>query len=150
MTLNRQDGLAVQVRASAETFLRTHCPQLRNSLPEAPFAVAPEAGELAGYLLAGTAALAFCCELLGLAVSSPFDVAVPRWLILAYGVGCALLAVLAPLLSRPAQQLKPSAEQGHGDGKDVKVDRWAATLDRDAEAGRWTASRRTARLDLAG
>jgi hypothetical protein len=112
MTLNRQDGLAVHVRESAETFLRTHCPQLRNSLPEAPFAVAPEAGALAGYLLAWTAPLAFCSGLVSLAVSSPFDVAVPRWLILVCGVGCALLALLA----RPWQQSPPPGALGvrHG------------------------------------
>jgi hypothetical protein len=88
-------------------------------LPEAPCDVAPEAGELAGYLLAGTAPLAFCSGLVGLAVSPAFEVALPRWLILASGVGCALLAVMAPLLSRPRQQLQISAGQEHCDWNDV-------------------------------
>jgi hypothetical protein len=129
MTLNRQDGLetvhvgvANRGRDSALTFLRTDCSQSRTSRQE-DLTLPTEWGQPAGYLLAGTAALAFCCGLLGLAVSSPFDVAVPRWLILAYGVGCALLAALAPLLSRPGQD--------SCDGKDVNVDRWTATW-RDA------------------
>jgi hypothetical protein len=109
-------------------------------LPEESFSVAPDAGELAGYLLAWTTLLAFCSGLVGLAVSSQFEVSVPRWLILAYGVGCALLAVLALVLSRPWQQHQPSAGQGPCAWKHVNVDRWAATWNgapvRDAGAPR--------------
>jgi hypothetical protein len=83
MTLNRQDSLAAQVGA------------------------ANRGREIAGpdsYLLAWTATLSFCGGLFGLAVSSTFEVAVPRWLILACGAGCALQALQALLLSRPWQQ----------------------------------------------
>jgi hypothetical protein len=60
----------------------------------------PGRGGLSGYLLAWTAALWFCSGLVGLAVAPSLGVAVPRWLILVNGVGCALLALLAPLLGR--------------------------------------------------
>jgi hypothetical protein len=73
--------------------------------------VAPDAGELGGYLLGWTVPLVFCSGLIGLAVSSLFEVAVPRWLILADGVSCALLALLALLLTRPWQQFQPTARQ---------------------------------------
>jgi hypothetical protein len=133
MNLNRQHGLdAVNVgvanrgRDSAETSPRTYCPQPRTSRQE-DLTLPTEWSRPAGYLLAGTVPLVFCSGLVGLAVSSSFEVAVPRWLILAYGLGCALLAVLALLLSRPAQQLRPSVEQDHCDWKEVNVDRWAAT-----------------------
>jgi hypothetical protein len=58
----------------------------------------------AGYLLASMVPLVFCSGLLGLAVSPAFEVAVPRGLILAWGAGCAVVALVAPLLSGPGQQ----------------------------------------------
>jgi hypothetical protein len=63
-----------------------------------------ESGTLAGYLLAWTVPIVFCAGLVGLAVSSLLEVAVPRWLILAHGIGCFLAALLAPLLTRPRRQ----------------------------------------------
>jgi hypothetical protein len=53
---------------------------------------------------------AFCAGLLALAVLPPLGVAVPRWLILAYGAGCALLALLAVRLSGPWQQRQPALQ----------------------------------------
>ena len=102
MTLNRQDGLAVQV------------------------GVANRGHELVGAFLAWTATLSFCGGLFGLAVSPAFEVAVPRWFILAHGGCCALLALLAPLLSRPWQS-PTSTRQDHGlpMGEDPRVF-WAA------------------------
>ena len=55
----------------------------------------PGRGEWGGFLLAWAAALAFCAGLVGLAASPRFGAEAPRWFILAYGVGCALLALLA-------------------------------------------------------
>jgi hypothetical protein len=54
--------------------------------------------------------VSFCAGLIGLAVSPAFAVAVPRWVILAYGGCCALVALLAPLWSRSWQQ-RPASEQ---------------------------------------
>jgi hypothetical protein len=65
-----------------------------------PLLVEPERGGLGGYLLAWTVPVAFCSGLCGLAVSSVFGVAVPRWFILGHGSACVLLALLTPLLSR--------------------------------------------------
>jgi hypothetical protein len=55
-----------------------------------------------GHLFAWTAPLAFCTGLCCLAVSSVYEVAVPRWFILAYGAACALLALIevSPKLGR--------------------------------------------------
>jgi hypothetical protein len=100
MTLECQNDLAYGGRVSAGAFRRKASRQLRACLPEAPLAVAPKGGGPAGYLLAWTAALAFCAGLVGLAVSSPFEVAVPRWLILAHGAACVLTALLALWLTR--------------------------------------------------
>jgi hypothetical protein len=61
----------------------------------------PSGSRFDGYLLAWTGALSFCGGLVGLAVSPAFEVVVPRGLILAWGAGCTLAALLAPLLSRP-------------------------------------------------
>src|SRR5262249_24970740 len=54
-------------------------------------------------LLACGAPLAFCSGLLQLAVLPAHGVAVPRWLVLAHGIGCALLALLALALNQPRQ-----------------------------------------------
>jgi hypothetical protein len=110
MTPNRQDGVAAlqggasRGRESAATFLQTYCPQPRASSPEERLLAAREAGGLAGYLLGLTVPLVFCSGLVALAVSPLFDVAVSRWFILAEGGGCAVLAVLAVLLTRTWQQ----------------------------------------------
>jgi hypothetical protein len=112
MTLNRQAGLdalhggdgGYRGRESAGTFLQTYCPQPRTSSPEGPLLVAPAAGGLAGYLLGWTGPLVFCSGLVALAGSPLFEVAVPRWFILAEGAGCALLGLLALLLTRTWQQ----------------------------------------------
>jgi hypothetical protein len=63
---------------------------------------------LGGYVFALTGAAAFCSGLCALAVTSVFEVAVPRWFILAYGVSCVLLLLLAPVLS-PAASAVPGA-----------------------------------------
>jgi hypothetical protein len=104
-------------------------PQGRGLLAGGPLSVALERGGLGGHLLVWTVPLSFGSGLIGLGVS-PFGVAVPRWLILAYGVACALKAVLAVLLSRPWQQLQPSAGQHDGHRKAPDADgSWAATWD---------------------
>src|SRR5262245_6513791 len=61
----------------------------------------PEPGSWWAYLLALAVPVAFCGGLLQLALLPALGVTVPRWLILAYGVGCILLALLAILLSPP-------------------------------------------------
>ena len=118
MTLNHQDGfhaghvgVAYRRHEIVEAFLpgRPRVEGVR--WQEGPSSGPPELGRLGSYLLAWTAALSFCGGLFGLAVSSAFEVAVPRWFILAYGVGCALLALL---LSRPWQQRPTSTPQDHG------------------------------------
>jgi hypothetical protein len=69
-------------------------------------------GRLGGYLLAWTVPLSFCAGLLGLAVSAQFAVAVPRWFILAYGAGCAVVTLRALLLCRPWQRLRKGSIPG--------------------------------------
>jgi hypothetical protein len=44
-----------------------------------------------------------CSGRFGLAISPAFEVMVPRWLILTHGLGCALVALVAPFLSLPRQ-----------------------------------------------
>jgi hypothetical protein len=56
----------------------------------------------------------FCSGLFALAVLPYHGVAVPRWLILAYGLGCVLMALAAPLLSRRSSAPLPSGQQDHG------------------------------------
>jgi hypothetical protein len=138
MTLECQHGIAVQGgvakrgRESTGTFLPTHCPQPRTFLQD-DLSLPPEWGALAGAVLACAVPLAFCSGLIGLAVSSRFEV--PRWLILVYGVGCVLLALLALSLSRPWQQVRPSArplprglkEQRFPGGAAMKEHRYCAT-----------------------
>jgi hypothetical protein len=121
MTLNRQDGLdAVHVgvanrgREIARAFLPGRPRVGAERWQEGPSSGPPELSGLNSCLLAWTAALSVIGGLIGLAVSPAFEVAVPRWFILAYGVGCALQALLALLLSRPWQQRPTSTCQDHG------------------------------------
>jgi formyltetrahydrofolate deformylase len=83
---------------------------------ERPFSLPPGRGGLGGYLLAWTVPLSFCSGLLGLAVLARFAGGVPRWFVLAYGAGCAAVALLALLLSRPWQQPRGPARQGARQG----------------------------------
>jgi hypothetical protein len=106
LTLNGQDrldairlGLADSVPKIAGDFLPTRCPEARAFWREGSSSGPPGVGAPGGYLLAWPSALSYCGGLFCLAVLPPHGVAVPRWLIFAYGVGCALLAVLALLLS---------------------------------------------------
>jgi hypothetical protein len=66
--------------------------------------------ELSGYLLAWAVPLWFCLGLVGLAVSPWLGVAVPRWLILIWGAGCALLALLAGAAQQPSRPGRPSGK----------------------------------------
>jgi hypothetical protein len=77
---------------------------------EGAFSLPPSREGLGSYLLAWSVPLSFCSGLLGLAVLSPF--VAPRWFVLAYGAGCALVAVLALLLSRPWQRPQAAARRG--------------------------------------
>jgi hypothetical protein len=79
-----------------------------------PLFVKRERVSLGGYLLGWTAPLSFCAGLCGLAVSSAFEVAVPRWSIVGYGAACVLLALLAQVLSRSWQQLQTSGQPDCG------------------------------------
>jgi hypothetical protein len=114
MSFNRQDGQAVQVgvfnrgRDLPRTFARMHVPQPSTSWEESPSSGLPRWGALEGYLLAWTAALSFSGGLFVLAVLPPLGVEVTRAFILASGLGCVLLALLALLLSRPWQQHQPA------------------------------------------
>ena len=106
LTLNGQDcpdgvhlGPAESVPKMARDFLPTRCPTARAPWQEDSSSGPQRQSGLAGYLLAWASALSYCEGLFYLAVLPPCGVAVPRWLIFAYGVGCVLLAVLALLLS---------------------------------------------------
>jgi hypothetical protein len=105
MTHIPQHNLSIQVgatdrgRASAGTFSRTAWSQPRTDRQE-NLSLATGWGSLAGYLLTWTAAVAFGSGLVGLAVSPLFEVTVPRWLILAHGIDCILVTLLALLLNR--------------------------------------------------
>jgi hypothetical protein len=113
MTIGCQVDIAAHVggadrgQASAGAILRTRRPQPETSWEES-LSLPPEPGGLAGALLACTAPLAFCSGLIGLAMSSLLEAPAPRWLILAYGGGCVLLALLAALLSRPRRIPSPA------------------------------------------
>jgi hypothetical protein len=72
------------------------CPETRSFWPDGPSSGPPR---LVGYWLVWASALSYCVGLFSLAVLPAQGVAVPRWLILAYGIGCALVAVLGTLLS---------------------------------------------------
>jgi hypothetical protein len=122
LTLTRRDGpdvvhagLAGSIREVAGASLRTPCPGPRSFRQEGPSPLPAERTGLGGYLLAWTVVLSVCGGLLGLALLPPLGGAVPRWSILAYGVGCALLALLALLLSRlwagsPGRGVPPSLD----------------------------------------
>jgi hypothetical protein len=86
------------------TCLPTRCPGRRAPELEGPVAFVPGRSGLIGFLLASTVPLWFCAGLVGLAVAPSLGAPVPRWLILAYGVGCVLLALLALLVSQPRAQ----------------------------------------------
>jgi formyltetrahydrofolate deformylase len=104
----RPDGMS----GNAVACLPLLCPKRPPPRLEAPFSLPPVRGGLGSYLLAWTVPLSFCSGLLGLAVSAQFAVAVPRWFILAYGAGCAVVSLLALLLCRPWQRLRGSAWRG--------------------------------------
>jgi hypothetical protein len=105
LTLNGQDcpdvhlGLADSLPKIARDFLPTRRPEARALRQEGSFSGPHRQSGLGGYLLAWASALFYCGGLVCLAVLPACGLAVPRWLIFAYGVGCALLAVLALLLS---------------------------------------------------
>jgi folate-dependent phosphoribosylglycinamide formyltransferase PurN len=100
------------VPASTGVCLPMRCPECPPARLEVPFALPPGRGGLGSYLLAWTVPLSFCFGLLGLAVLSPFGAEVPRWFVLAYGAGCALVALLALLLSWPWRQPRGLALRG--------------------------------------
>jgi hypothetical protein len=106
LTLNGQDcpdavhlGLGDSVPKIARDFLPTRRPEARALRQEGSSSGPHRQSGLGGYLLTWASALFYCGGLFCLAVLPPCGLAVPRWLILAYGVGCALLAVRALLLS---------------------------------------------------
>jgi hypothetical protein len=80
---------------------------------EGPLNLPPWRGGLAAPLLAIAVGPAFCSGLFGLAVLPTQGVAVPRWLILAYGFGCVLMALAAALLGRSDDDPRPSGQQDH-------------------------------------
>ena len=103
------------------SYLRRRFPERRTSSAEEGRTPRPEWGGLALYLLTWTVPLGFCAGLFGLAVCSAFEVVVPRWLILAHGVGCVLVALVVPLLSLPWQRRQNAGQQHHGFPMDEDV-----------------------------
>jgi hypothetical protein len=101
--------------------LRRRFPQRRPSSSEEALTPRPEFRGLAPYLLAWAAPPGFCSGLIGLAVSPAFEVVVPRWLILAYGGGWVLVALVAPLLSLPWQHRQTAGLPEHGFPRDEDV-----------------------------
>jgi hypothetical protein len=73
----------------------------------------PEWSRQAVYLLAWTVPLGFCAGLFALAISPAFEVVIPRWLVLAHGGSCVLVALVAPLLSLPWQHRRTTWQQAH-------------------------------------
>jgi hypothetical protein len=100
------------------SYLQKRFPERRTSSAEEARTPRPEWGGLALYLLTWTVPLGFCAGLFGLAVSSAFEVVVPRWLILGHGVACVLVALVAPLLSWPWQYRQNAGQQDHGSPMD--------------------------------
>ena len=96
------------------SYLRRRFPERRTSSAEEALTPRPEWGGLALYLLTWTVPLGFCAGLFGLAVFPAFEVVVPRWLILGHGVGCVLVALVAPLLSLPWQYRQNAGQQAQG------------------------------------
>ena len=96
--------------------------ELRWALPSAHFThdlltarllrAEPQRSAFGGILFAWMAPLSFCAGLCSLAVSSAFEVVVPRWFLLAYGSSSVVLALLAPVLSRSWQRLQNSVQSG--------------------------------------
>jgi hypothetical protein len=80
--------------------------------PEGCFSLPPGRGGWAAFLLACAAALSFGVGLFWLAVLPPSGVDVPRWCVLAYGMGCTLPALLALWLGRPPRRPEGSMRQG--------------------------------------
>ena len=105
-----QVGLNDGALEVAGMFVLTRCPGRSTSWPGGLLSLPPEPKGPEGFLLAWTAALSFCSGLFGLAVLPLFHLEAPRWLILAYGVSCALQALLALLLSRPRR--RPGRRKG--------------------------------------
>jgi folate-dependent phosphoribosylglycinamide formyltransferase PurN len=98
-----QVGPPRSVAEVAGAFFQTGRPEHPPLRRESAFPPRPGRVALGSYLLAWTVPLSFCSGLLGLAALSRLEAAVPRWFILAYGAGCALVALLALLLCRPWQ-----------------------------------------------
>src|SRR5262245_2062367 len=78
-------GPAAGIRRIAGALRRTAFPRPRASRQEGPCSPPPGPAALDGYLLACGVPLSVCGGLVGLAVLPPLGVAVPRWLILAFG-----------------------------------------------------------------
>ena len=82
--------------------------------------IEPKWVALGRYLLASTGPLSFCSGICGLAISSAFESAVPRWFILGYGGACVLLTLLAPSLTGSWHfQTSGQPEYGSQMGKDA-------------------------------
>jgi hypothetical protein len=104
-------GAADCMREIAEA-VPLRLPAWRPPLLVGPFSLPPELGGLGACLLACAAVLSFCSGLFWLAVLPLLGVEVPRWCILAYGIGCTLLALLALRLCRPSRRLPASMRPG--------------------------------------
>jgi hypothetical protein len=103
-------GVANGQRQTTGPLPRRRCPPAGTSWQEGHLSRPTEWAGLGALLLACALAATFCAGLLALAVLPPLGVAVPRWLILAYGAGCVLLGLLAVRLSGPWQQRQPALE----------------------------------------
>jgi hypothetical protein len=102
MTLNCQGGLMVPAHVTNGGRPVTRLLPPRCCLRTGPsWQEGPAWARLVGFVLACLVLPAFCLGLIALAVLPSLEIAVPRWLILVYGAGCVLLAVLAVLLRGP-------------------------------------------------
>src|SRR5262249_11686152 len=106
-----------QWRSLGMALLQSRGPVPTASSQEAPRALPPERGGVACFLLGLTVAPAFCSGLFALSLLPSLGVAVPRWLMLACGFGCALMALVAPHLSRCGRP-RASGQQEHGSPTD--------------------------------
>jgi hypothetical protein len=88
---------------------------------------------LGKYVFVSAGAAAFCSGLCGLAVTSVFETAVPRWFILAYGVSCVLLSLLAPVLCRSRQQIPPAGQPHYGLPTDADATAFWAGFEKEKE-----------------
>jgi formyltetrahydrofolate deformylase len=127
-----QVGLPGSAPQVAGVRLQMRCPERPPLRLEGPFSLPPGRGGPGSHLLAWTVPLSFCAGLLGLAVLARFGVAVPRWFILAYGGGCAVVALLALLLCRPWQRLRGPARRGAGPVELTGKDRPLLALKRES------------------